>query len=224
MCGSTRARTRRPRSASYGSGPTVEVTVLDDGAGRPDGPRPGRRRPRSARHARAGHRTRRHPHRRPPLRRRLPRAGDTAAQDRRTGEDTMTIRVLLADDQALLRSAFRVLVDSEPDMEVVGEAADGAEAVALARSAERRRRPDGHPDARYGRPRRHPHDQRGPGARPCTRRHADHLRGGRVRRAVAAGRGLRLPRQGRGTGRTAQRHPDRRRRARRCCRRSRPRG
>jgi DNA-binding NarL/FixJ family response regulator len=44
----------------------------------------------------------------------------------------MTIRVLLADDQALLRSAFRVLVDSEPDMEVVGEAADGAEAVRLA--------------------------------------------------------------------------------------------
>ncbi|MEU1126524.1 response regulator transcription factor [Streptomyces sp. NPDC005899] len=44
------------------------------------------------------------------------------------------IRVLLADDQALLRSAFRVLVDSEPDMHVVGEAADGAQAVALARS------------------------------------------------------------------------------------------
>ncbi|MFI8516592.1 response regulator [Streptomyces sp. NPDC085481] len=46
----------------------------------------------------------------------------------------MTIRVLLADDQALLRSAFKVLVNSEPDMEVVAEAADGAEAVALARS------------------------------------------------------------------------------------------
>ncbi|WP_405799880.1 response regulator [Streptomyces sp. NBC_01506] len=46
----------------------------------------------------------------------------------------MTIRVLLADDQTLLRSAFRVLVDSEPDMQVVAEAADGAEAVALARS------------------------------------------------------------------------------------------
>ncbi|MER5436394.1 response regulator transcription factor [Streptomyces sp. NPDC002588] len=45
----------------------------------------------------------------------------------------MTIRVLLADDQALLRSAFRVLVDSESDMEVVGEASDGAEAVELAR-------------------------------------------------------------------------------------------
>ncbi|MBW8799746.1 MAG: response regulator transcription factor [Streptomyces sp.] len=48
----------------------------------------------------------------------------------------MTIRVLLADDQALLRSAFRVLVDSEPDMEVVGEASDGAEAVALTRERE----------------------------------------------------------------------------------------
>ncbi|MFF4115179.1 response regulator [Streptomyces sp. NPDC001714] len=48
----------------------------------------------------------------------------------------MTIRVLLADDQALLRSAFRVLVDSESDMEVVGEASDGAEAVALTRERE----------------------------------------------------------------------------------------
>ncbi|AJE86092.1 MULTISPECIES: response regulator [Streptomyces] len=47
----------------------------------------------------------------------------------------MTIRVVLADDQALLRSAFKVLVDSEADMEVVGEASDGAQAVSLARSA-----------------------------------------------------------------------------------------
>ncbi|MFF3556702.1 response regulator [Streptomyces tsukubensis] len=46
----------------------------------------------------------------------------------------MTIRVLLVDDQTLLRSAFRVLVDSEPDMTVVGEAADGAEGVELARA------------------------------------------------------------------------------------------
>ncbi|OEV01700.1 response regulator [Streptomyces oceani] len=45
----------------------------------------------------------------------------------------MTIRVVLADDQALLRSAFRVLVESEEDMEVVGEAADGAQAVAVTR-------------------------------------------------------------------------------------------
>ncbi|QKW49477.1 response regulator [Streptomyces buecherae] len=47
----------------------------------------------------------------------------------------MTIKVVLADDQALLRSAFRILVDSEPDMEVVGEASDGAEAVRLTREA-----------------------------------------------------------------------------------------
>ncbi|MFF1612026.1 response regulator [Amycolatopsis sp. NPDC058278] len=42
-------------------------------------------------------------------------------------------RVLIADDQALLRGSFRVLVDSAPGLEVVGEASDGAEAVALTR-------------------------------------------------------------------------------------------
>ena len=47
----------------------------------------------------------------------------------------MTIRVLLADDQALLRATFRLLVDSAPDMEVVGEASDGAEAVEQARQS-----------------------------------------------------------------------------------------
>ncbi|MFD3505465.1 response regulator [Streptomyces sp. NPDC058676] len=45
----------------------------------------------------------------------------------------MTIRVLLADDQALLRATFRILIDSCDDMEVVAEATDGAEAVDLAR-------------------------------------------------------------------------------------------
>lgn len=46
----------------------------------------------------------------------------------------MTIRVLLADDQALVRTSFRMLIESEPDMSVVGEAATGEEAVELARS------------------------------------------------------------------------------------------
>jgi DNA-binding NarL/FixJ family response regulator len=45
----------------------------------------------------------------------------------------MTIGVVIADDQALVRGGFRVLVESASDMEVVGEAGDGAEAVALAR-------------------------------------------------------------------------------------------
>ena len=44
------------------------------------------------------------------------------------------IRVLLADDQALVRAGFRVLAGSAPDIEIVGEAADGAAAVDLARS------------------------------------------------------------------------------------------
>ncbi|MFF1681437.1 response regulator [Streptomyces sp. NPDC058256] len=45
----------------------------------------------------------------------------------------MTIRVLLADDQALLRATFRILIDSCDDLSVVGEATDGKEAVELAR-------------------------------------------------------------------------------------------
>jgi DNA-binding NarL/FixJ family response regulator len=46
------------------------------------------------------------------------------------------IRVLIADDQALVRAGFRVLIDSAPDLEVVGEAADGVEALELARTTE----------------------------------------------------------------------------------------
>jgi DNA-binding NarL/FixJ family response regulator len=48
------------------------------------------------------------------------------------------ITVALADDQALVRAGFRALLDSEPDISVVAEAADGEEAVELAR----RHRPD----------------------------------------------------------------------------------
>ena len=41
----------------------------------------------------------------------------------------MTIKVLIADDQALVRTGFRKILESEPDLEVVGEAGDGGEAV-----------------------------------------------------------------------------------------------
>ena len=50
----------------------------------------------------------------------------------------MTIRVLVADDQALVRGSFRILVDSAPDLASVGEAATGAEAVEITR----REKPD----------------------------------------------------------------------------------
>ena len=43
------------------------------------------------------------------------------------------IRVLLADDHQLVRTGFRVILEMEDDIEVVGEAADGDRAVTLAR-------------------------------------------------------------------------------------------
>ncbi len=52
--------------------------------------------------------------------------------------DPQQVRVLVADDQAMIRLGLRMIVDHEPDLATVAEAADGAEAVALAR----RERPD----------------------------------------------------------------------------------
>ncbi len=50
----------------------------------------------------------------------------------------MTVRVVVVDDQAVVRAGLRTILESEPDIEVVGEAADGAAAVSVAR----RCRPD----------------------------------------------------------------------------------
>ncbi|MEV4091173.1 response regulator transcription factor [Streptosporangium saharense] len=50
----------------------------------------------------------------------------------------MTIRLLIADDESLLRLAFRMVLEAEPDMEVAGEAGEGEEAATMAR----RLRPD----------------------------------------------------------------------------------
>ncbi|HEX6522430.1 MAG TPA: response regulator transcription factor [Streptosporangiaceae bacterium] len=48
----------------------------------------------------------------------------------------MSIRVAIADDHALVRAGFRALIEAEPGLEVVGEAADGGEAIELARIAQ----------------------------------------------------------------------------------------
>jgi DNA-binding NarL/FixJ family response regulator len=45
----------------------------------------------------------------------------------------MSVRVMIADDQALVRAGFRMILDAEDDLEVVGEATDGREAVEMAR-------------------------------------------------------------------------------------------
>jgi DNA-binding NarL/FixJ family response regulator len=45
----------------------------------------------------------------------------------------MTVRVVIADDQQLIRAGFRMILAAEPDIEIVGEAATGTEAVSLAR-------------------------------------------------------------------------------------------
>src|SRR5689334_6155902 len=46
------------------------------------------------------------------------------------------LRILIADDEAIVRDGLRAIVDLEPDLEVIGEAGDGAEAVELARRLE----------------------------------------------------------------------------------------
>ena len=98
---------------------------------------------RAARHARARHRGRRDDGHRRAACGRFSRRGDPAARHpaRREGRRHRTdseggpmIRVLLADYQALIRAGFRVLLEAADDIQVIGEAVNGDEAVALAKS------------------------------------------------------------------------------------------
>lgn len=57
----------------------------------------------------------------------------TGRRSRRRTEGVPVIRVLLADDQSLVRAGFRALLGAQPDIEVAGEAADGAQALQLVR-------------------------------------------------------------------------------------------
>ena len=114
---------------------SVTVEVTDQVPGRPRAPavRQDRLGAWHHRHARARRGVRRGVRRRSRGGRPLPRPGLLPDH----GGDQL-IRVVVADDQALVRGGFRVLVDSAPDLAVVGEASDGTEAVALAR----KERPD----------------------------------------------------------------------------------
>ena len=78
----------------------------------------------------------------------------------------MSIRVLLVDDQALVRAGFRMILDAEEDIEVVGEAADGEQAVFSAAEVQPGRDPDGRADAEHGRDRGDAEDRVG----RCQRR------------------------------------------------------
>ena len=77
----------------------------------------------------------------------------------------MSIRVLVADDQSMVRAGFRMLLAGEPDIEVVAEASNGLEAVDKAARFRPDRRADGHPHARARR-------ARGDAADPRRRRRA----------------------------------------------------
>ena len=120
----------------HAGGAHARVTVAlrgrrDRGRGRRRRPRAGRRperhaRPRPARHARARRAVRRHARDRCRagggfvLRARIPLDG---------GGPRVTITVLIADDQALMRGGFRMIIDAESDSRWSGEAIDGADAV-----------------------------------------------------------------------------------------------
>ena len=123
---------------------TLTVQVDDDGDGQPPDQHrhPGvRSRAGPGRHAGTGVRARRPAPGRAAGRRRLPGARRTP----RAG--TVVIRILLADDQALIRSGIRSLLEAEDDIEVVAEASRRAAGGGAGRRAPPGHRAHGHPDA-----------------------------------------------------------------------------
>ena len=111
--------------AVTGDANQVRLTIDDDGSAAWR-PRPSRLRPGG--HAGTRLTARRHLPRRP--RRRAGLAGRGGPAPNR--DATMSIRVLIADDQPIVRTGLTMLLDAQPDIEVVGAAADGREAVRLA--------------------------------------------------------------------------------------------
>src|ERR1700722_18089236 len=100
------------------------------GPGGQRGSRRRRRRPRPDRHAGTHRDAGREPGRGPDRGRRIPGGRGPADEPPRGGG--VTIRVLVADDQGMVRSGFSILLNAQPDIEVVGEAVNGQEAIARA--------------------------------------------------------------------------------------------
>ena len=137
-------RRRSPTRSSTRGGPRRRVAVRYE---RRRARARGRRRRRRPAHGRAssggGHGLRRHARARGAVRRRAarPAAGDGGgfavrarlpARPRGAAHD---VRVLIADDQALVRAGFRMILDAEEDIEVVGEAADGTRRSTASRAS-----------------------------------------------------------------------------------------
>ncbi len=61
----------------------------------------------------------------------------------------MKIRILLADDHTILRAGLKMMLNAQPDMEVVGEAQDGRHAISETQRSTTRYRPYGYHHARY---------------------------------------------------------------------------
>ena len=149
---------------------------------------------------------------------RLPLEGEEDGGADRGGAGMSVVRVLIADDQALVRAGFKMILDAEDDLDVVGEASDGVEAVELARRLEARRRADGHPHAAARRDRGDAARVALDGAAAGARADAHHVRPQRVRLRGAARRRERLPAQGRPARAARRRASASSRRARRCSR------
>ena len=125
-------RRRRPAPRGHGCGQRIR----DLGAGqRPGLARDARARPRVRR--RAGGRAAPERRLRGPRPHTAAERGGGGAQRRRRPERAgglcMSVRIMIADDQALVRAGFKMILDAEDDIEVVGEANDGLQAVDMAR-------------------------------------------------------------------------------------------
>ena len=87
--------------------------------------------------------------------------------DGRAAPMTPPIRLLIVDDHPVVRDGLRGMFSGDPEFEVVGEAADGAEALALVGTPRPGRDPDGPPDAGHGRRGRDPARSPSSGSRPA---------------------------------------------------------